>query len=355
MKIGGFLSLDLPDFSESFSHSESVYSCWTEDAIQILKRSNARSIFAALLKAHDCKRLWLTEFCSKSMHSLAQFLPVEYYPVNRDLSPDLTALETGLKHGDAVLGINYFGRSYATEFNLLKEKNPDVLFIEDCAQDLFPGLKWGDWQVFSPRKLLGVPDGGIGVCRSRKWQVPESYLSTVDCPEKVVSKILSLLLRYEDLQETRNEDWYTHYRNVESSLVFDGFGENETRGMSRLSGYILSSFSISSLSEKRMVNQDVYYSLLPDSMMFFPKTASKPMLGVPVWLENRDKVAAGLADMGIFCACHWDSVPDSCCAAGREISKHILTLPVDHRYTPKHMRIVAESLMDIVQENRISA
>ena len=44
----------------------------------------------------------------------------------------------------------------------------DIFWIEDCAQALVPDVPWGDWQIFSPRKLFGVADGGVARCLNPK-------------------------------------------------------------------------------------------------------------------------------------------------------------------------------------------
>ncbi|WP_394699813.1 hypothetical protein [uncultured Pseudodesulfovibrio sp.] len=345
--IGGFFPLEFPNSPEAFTNTKSVYDFWTKEALQVLKRRNARSVVAALLKAHNCRRLWLPAYCCHALQSLEQIVQVQTYPMERDLSPCLAGLEGELARGDALLGINYFGSPAAAEYAELHAGHADVLFIEDCAQDLLPGAHWGDWRIFSPRKLLGVPDGGLGVCFSDDWIVPNPVLAT-HFSKQVASDMLPSLFRFEDLTGEHNEEWYSLYQEVEAGHCVEGLNGEPARGMGRLSEYILSHFSIDYLAERRISNQMEYYSRLPKGITLYPSVFEKPMLGVPVVLKRRDEINTELSRKGIFCARHWESLPTSSCAESLNLSKQILTLPSDHRYNVSDVDCVVNSLLGLL-------
>ena len=72
------------------------------------------------------------------------------------------ALLQGVRTGDAVLVVSYFGNPIAPSWCTLSRQRPEIVWIEDRAQALWPNSNpMGSWVVYSPRKLIGVPDGGV--------------------------------------------------------------------------------------------------------------------------------------------------------------------------------------------------
>ena len=106
-------------------------------------------------------------FCNEALEPIRR-LPVNlrFYPVLADLTPDWAAikkLEEGQSGAQVFILVHYFGfpnatmqaKTFCSEYNLA--------LLEDAAHVLQPGgeIGTGDLSIFSPRKLLAVPSGGI--------------------------------------------------------------------------------------------------------------------------------------------------------------------------------------------------
>lgn len=113
-------------------------------------------------------------FCNEALDPLRR-LPVilRFYPVQADLTPDWSFLEElgGRQSGSVVFAlVHYFGFPNA----ILQAKSfceqHQMVLLEDAAHVLQPGggIGDGDLSIFSPRKLVPVPSGGILVA-SQAW------------------------------------------------------------------------------------------------------------------------------------------------------------------------------------------
>jgi perosamine synthetase len=91
-----------------------------------------------------------------------------FYPIGRDLRPDLAALDRSIGPATrAVVLIHYLGfPGPVDEVRQLCDAR-GLLLIEDCAHALYSRRgdrllgSWGDAAVFSPWKTLPLPDGGV--------------------------------------------------------------------------------------------------------------------------------------------------------------------------------------------------
>jgi hypothetical protein len=106
------------------------------------------------------------------------------------------SLNAQLLADDLVIVADYFGWPPNQIFRDWVRERPDVLWVEDRAQVLWTGdPPWAPWCVFSARKLLGVPNGGIllGVTFPASSAIANRSADlTVALPE---------LMRFEDREE----------------------------------------------------------------------------------------------------------------------------------------------------------
>ena len=119
-------------------------------------------------------------------------MEVRYVLTNRQLRPDLEAMEHELKEGArAVLVVHYFGFP-STELEAMVELcgRYGASLIEDCAHALFshcgerPLGSFGNAAIFSPWKSLPLPDGGALVLNGIE---PSSDLSRLSRPSAVTT------------------------------------------------------------------------------------------------------------------------------------------------------------------------
>lgn len=122
-------------------------------------------------------------FCNEALALLRELeVDLEFYPVCEDLSPDWAMLEGLVAREQATqifVLVHYFG--FPNDVGRAREfcERHGLKLLEDAAHVLLPtrAIGAGDIQIFSPRKLLPLPAGGILV-------IPEemsAYLA--DVPE----------------------------------------------------------------------------------------------------------------------------------------------------------------------------
>lgn len=307
----------------------SVAARWQEDARCWHAFQNARSALVHLIRSKRPEVVWLPAFiCSQLAVAISSAVShLRYFPITGDLSPAVEPLAADLAAGDLVLAVDYFGRPPSADFRALVRRRPDVIWVEDRCQALATGSEpWGDWLLYSPRKLLGVADGGILV------GVTDSVAPACsDHDSDAVELFRPVLLRFEG--EESNDAWYPAYREAEDRMGVT------TRPMSRLSAAILSSLDADEIATRRRQNFARLAQSLSEFGLFADANPNWVPLGFPLRLPERDRVAQRLASARMFCARHWAELPSDPdrFRFEHQLARQILTLPCDHRYGPAEM------------------
>lgn len=328
-KIGGFFALEMPQAEAAHS----VLALWQGHYPAAAFLGNSRSAFHWLILQVCPKTIWLPAYCCTA---LAQAVPknvkLAFFPITPQLSPETDYLKKHVRPNDLVLAIDYFGKNPEPDFLSLKESLPGVTWVEDRAQAMHPSEQsWGDFILYSPRKLLGVPDGGLLI--STKTPLPprkQEWKNSIDAS-------VPALMRYEDKEERYNEKWYAASRDYENQM---GVSANK---MYRLTYDILRATPVAPLMHARKANYAVLHELLDDIALFNYNNSFVPF-GFPIKIPNRAALAKTLHGLGIFAAHHWPELPSSVSEfpEAHALCHHMLTLPVDHRYGIEDMQKIAQ-------------
>lgn len=142
---------------------------------------SARAALLAWLRGRPGNgRVWLPAFMCRSLLKplQASHLELKFYDVDRQLMPRWEDLE--VCPGDYFLFVHFFGmyRPMAEVSRFCREHG--MLLIEDCAHILpdpqapVPAGATGDVAIFSLRKLLAVPDGGMLIDRRGESEISEA-------------------------------------------------------------------------------------------------------------------------------------------------------------------------------------
>jgi len=327
-KTGGFFALEIP----LAVTQHSVLSLWDMGG-GLGYFTNARSAFHWLLQSMAPRTVWLPAYCCRALaQAVPEAMGVRYFPLGKNLSPDCDYLRKHVAAGDLVLAIDYFGRNPEGDFLELVTSMPEVTWVEDRAQAMQPAARaWGEYVLYSPRKLLGVADGGILASRKALDFGKQESIPSSDF-------IRPSLLRYEDVDETHNGIWYAAFREKENNMGVSA------APMSRLSHAILASTDARPLMQARRSNFAVLMELLHDVVLLPPEDKNFVPLGFPVRLKESRHVASQLHAQGIFAANHWPDMPSDSVEFANEhaLAAEILTLPVDHRYGRADMELMAQ-------------
>ena len=340
--IGGFLPLD-PGPPLGCGGTESVAERWRAGAAAWHGFRNGRSALAlgACAAFAPIRRLWMPAFACRALEEGAQAAlqaglagECAVYPLRPDgpLEADPAFLARHVAPGDAVLVIAYFGAPPGPALRDLAARRPDVIWIEDRAQALWPGPAWGDALLYSPRKLLGVPDGGYlhlspqGAARARTLQA--------EPPSPIPPSPWPALRRFED--ESARAEWFPPYRAAEArARVGPG-------APSRMTGALLARQDFGAIAACRRANHALLASLVPAHFQLLLALDGGVPLGLPLLLPDAAATAARMAEAAIFCPVLWPEPSDpGPCARARALAGRVLLLPVDQRYGPEEMERVA--------------
>jgi dTDP-4-amino-4,6-dideoxygalactose transaminase len=125
---------------------------------------------AAVKKATGASQvtIWLPAyFCNEALDPV-RLLPaiLKFYPIREDLTPDWAVLEALVVRAQCpavFVLVHYFGFPNAPKEARAFCDRHGMVLLEDAAHMLMPtaGVGSGDLMIFSPRKLLAVPSGGV--------------------------------------------------------------------------------------------------------------------------------------------------------------------------------------------------
>ena len=314
-EIGGYFPLELPHVG-NMPHA---------DGLMVNSGRNALELVLSSLM--PITRVYVPYYTCDVVLEPLDRLSISYTFYH--LTPQLTlAHEITLGEGEYILYTNYFGimDSYISQ---LEQMYGDRLIV-DHAQALYaaPTNKC----VYSPRKFVGIPDGGIAYTdRAVKPSALEIDTSFDRCSH--------LLMRHD----------------VGASAGYDDFRSNSAklkhqpiRQMSELTRTLLASIDFADVKQRRIDNFRALHSCLCESnLLSIPPIDSFvcPMV-YPYYSDDPTLKQRLIADK-IYVATYWPNVMEWCSNDDIEykLATRIIPLPIDHRYGMKDMRRIINTIL----------
>jgi hypothetical protein len=302
----------------------------------------ARAAFAALAARVPDAALWLPAFICADLVGEALRPRARFYPVQDGFIPHLAPVGCEARPGDVILAVAHFGLPVAESVRAFAESRRDLVFVEDRAQALGPGLgELGGWTLYSPRKLLGVADGGLLVAPSAHHQPPQP--TTAPDSEALWR---APLLRRDDPMGRANTIWHAANQAKEGAL------DARPAAMTARTRAILATTDWASLAAPRMANwRRLDAGLARWSAL--PAAPSAPPLGYVLRLDpdQRTRLLSRLHAERIFAAVHWPQIAAPARDYPREArwTRELVTLPCDHRYGPHEMDRIRDLTLQALQ------
>lgn len=317
---------------------ESVWARWTAGFSYVTGFRTVRAGLRALLRDRSIRRIWLPAYICGS--AVPTEVPLAWIPVGRTLDLDVDALAPELRSGDAVMIIDYFGRSPASALIALAAARPDVLWIEDRAQALWPDrAPFGEVVLYSPRKLLGVADGGVLVSRA---PLPQPNADT-----ELPGLWHSNDARRADPDGRTPDTWFPGFRVREDEFT------SAPAPMSDRTHSLLQSIALAPEAEIRQANWLMLAQLLPDYALWPEQHPAFVPLAFPVVVENAGNAASCMAAQRVWCARHWADLPSDAdeFPEAHTLAAQCLSLPLDSRYDAEDMARVAAALRAVARKH----
>lgn len=311
--IGGYFSLETNRFLNGYIHTKGIH------------LNSGRNALEYILKSIPIiQRLYIPYYtCDVVLEPINKLgIPYGYYRIDEHLE---LAEEIQLDKDEYLLVTNYFGIKDAYIKKLAKQYGKQL--IVDNAQALYAEPLEGIKIVFSPRKFVGIPDGGIAYI--------DNGVDIADMEQDVSYNRCSHLLKRLDLGA---EAGYNDFRANSRQLV-----NQPIRRMSNLSWNLLQGIDFEEIMKRRRKNFMQLHKVLSSiNRLHIPETGTFMCPMIYPLLTSDITLKKHLIDNKIFVATYWPNVLEWCKEdmLEYELASKIVAIPIDQRYEGKNIEYI---------------
>lgn len=308
--------------------------------------ANARSGIALLVKLLSPPRVWMPSYLCKAMLKAlnASMSSVKFYEVTYDLVISSSDWLNNIQPKDLVVLVDYFGFPCDPCW-IKRAREQGAWVLEDASQALLSEEvgRFSDFVLFSPRKFLGIPDGGI-----LAFNHQPAFDAELESPPAAwwLKAFSATVLRREFDLQGGTRPWFELFQETELGAPIGPYS------MSELSRMLLQhSFDYPKIAQKRIENYQLLLNRLIEVALFPSLPPGVVPLGFPIRAKNRDQVRQALFDHEIYPPVHWPikGIVDEKFRDSHHLSGEIMTLPCDQRYNPGDMERVARLVAEVAQ------
>jgi dTDP-4-amino-4,6-dideoxygalactose transaminase len=299
---------------------------------------NGRSAIRVLGAAVRPRQVWVPSYlCDAVLLGLTDPKSVRFYEVNARLAVAGRAWLDDVRADDLVVLIDYFGFPAPADVAAAARARGACVLEDACQALLTEGLgPVADFLVFSPRKFVGVPDGGLLVQTGAR-PLPDVELAPP--PGAWWRGALAAVESRRDFDRGgTGRDWFAAFQAAESDAPSGTYAASElTRSI------LTTAVDWSAVAARRRANWEVLAAALGDVAVFPVLPAGVAPLGFPVRVSRRDQVREALFAHEIYPPVHWPLagvVPERFLESHR-LAAQIMTLPCDQRCGPTDMERMA--------------
>jgi hypothetical protein len=316
--IGGYLDLELN--SEDIKLHE----------FEPIKLQSCRAALYLYLQKVKCKKLYVPYYICGDLFDVFEKLniDVKLYNIDNNLLP---CIEEPLEVDRYLLLVNYFGimTSKISEY-LDKEGVKKNKIIIDNSQALFspPNMDCAA-TVYSPRKFLGIPDGGFLYTNEKI----EGNFSRFDSSSSVNHLFLRL--------SGRVQEGYFQFIDAEKELK-----KFEPKKQSLISEKLISNCNLEMIKAKRVDNFNYIKSKLHkfEAKNFQLQAGDIPLCYPFVLKDCIEGIWKYLISKGVFLPRYWSRSKDN------PLYSNTLFLPLHQRLTRKEIDVMLDMVIKKVEE-----
>lgn len=319
--IGGYFEWEFPRTRNTDLHKGSVY------------LNSGRHAFEYILRGlGNIQRLWVPYFtCNTALQPLDTLkVPYKFYNINDKLE---LKNEIELGENEYLLYTNYYGIKDSYCKNIAEKYSQKIII--DNAQALFCAPSLHAHQFYSPRKYIGVPDGGIAVT-----ELPDTTNSLQEYAS--YNRCSHLLKRVELPPSEGYIDFQTNDNNI---------GNAKLSRISPISKHIFESVDFDFVKNKRRKNFNYLHKVLaPSNQLNIPSMDSFACpLVYPYLCKNGKDLKKHLIEHSIFVATYWPNVLEWTKQNDLEyeLANNVVCIPIDQRYGIKEMDTIIQFIQQL--------
>jgi len=315
--IGGYFEWEFPPVQNHGLHDG-----------EVLLNSCRHSLEYILRGLNGVTLVWIPYFtCEVVLEPLKRLnILYRFYHINRNFE---IAADIALTEKEYLVYTNYYGIKDAYVKSLAVKYGNRL--IVDNAQALFCKPNKDCHQIYSPRKYIGMPDGGLAVT-----SVPDNLSALpIDVSYGRCAHLLKRL-------ELNPSEGYRDFQKDDEQL-----SNCELSRMSAISRGIFASVDFESIKQKRRDNFAILHNVLGKTNKMpisFMDQFECPLV-YPYWVENGNELKKKLISKSIFVATYWPNVFEWTQPGDLEyeLADNVVCIPVDQRYDKQDMeRIIKE-------------
>lgn len=316
--IGGYFELELPDCG-GFLHDDGV-----------LLNSGRNALEYVLMALGDVKHLYVPYFtCDVVMEPVEKMgIPYSFYHINPKLEIEGCP---SLQRGDYLIYTNYFG--VKDEYVRTLADYYGSHLIVDNAQAWFAEPVIGVNTIYSPRKFVGLPDGGVAYCT--KHVDEDSFVQDVSFER------CSHLLKRIDLGPSEGyADFRTNSEQIKGQPI---------KRMSKLTRRLLSSIDFEAVKTRRLEIFEHLHKCLKELNLFeMPPMDTFECPMVYPFLTKNLSLRQKLVENKVFVATYWPNVKEWTAEdmLERKLMNGLLPIPCDQRYGQFEIDYIIEVIKD---------
>ncbi len=303
---------------------------------------------------------------------------IKYYDLAKDLSVPLESLRTLISNKTKALYLIHMWGFVAANFQEVLEfsKFHNLYLIEDCALSFLSSYhnkylgSFGDVSIFSLRKSLPIPNGGVLVVNNEKLALPrrpeppKSFYSTLIELGSLIMENWSLrfsfwvpvrdLLRWLFRRILQPRLQKIGVEKVSAGiLAFDEAKANW--GMSQISEFVIRRLNYSEIISRRRQNYEHLVQMInkamPDiKLLLAPLVEGTVPLFLPVLVKNNHQVVTHLQQAGIGAGLWWQDFPflkeENSYPTLVYLKKHLVEIPIYQDLEEKEILFIFRTIQE---------
>lgn len=312
--IGGYFELALPGGPKKGSPYD-----------EEIALNSARNCFEYILRVREPRRVYMPKYTCDVMLEPLQKTNTEYIFYSIDQALEIID-DIVIGDDELLVYTNYFG--IKDEYSSRLANKYDERVIIDCSQAFYYKQQKNEHVIYSPRKFIGVADGG--------YLLTNRYLQD-ELPLDISHERMSHLLKRFELGP---EGGYKDFQRNDADLV----GQPIKR-MSKLTESILGYVDYDTMRATRVNNFNYLHETLAikNELSVQPGTFNAPLV-YPFMTKNAERLRKILIENKIYTATYWPNVFTWCNESEIEytLARDTIAIPVDQRYDKEEMQKILE-------------
>lgn len=319
-EIGGFFNLELAKRGEYF-RGDAIFLNSGRNALEYILRSLG-----------EVSKLWMPFYtCNVVLEPLLKLgITYDFFSINNQLELDKEIL---LGENEYILVNNYYGLK--DDYMIYLAAQYGERLIIDNSQALYSKHIDGINTIYSPKKFVGVPDGGIAYCNNP--------LEISLDKDKSYHRCRRLLRRYDEgasacFQDTNDKS----YKLAGIDLMY----------MSTLTKSIMNNIDFEYVKDQRLTNFNYLHTHLLTSNKFDLENFKGECPMIYPYICEDDSLRNILIRNKIYVAKYWSNVKEWSSDDSYEcyLMNNLIPLPIDQRYDIEDMQTIID-IIDIINNN----